>query len=59
MKELHAFMAKTGHCVYVTTIFKAIYKSSLYDRMAIRKPLLKKAHPDSHLRYVKKPLWRF
>ena len=31
LKELHAFMAKTGHCMHVTTIF---HKSGLYGRVA-------------------------
>ena len=30
LKELHAFMAKTGHCVHVTTISQALHKSGLY-----------------------------
>ena len=58
-KELQAFMAKTGHCVHVTTISQALLKSGMYGRMTIRKPLLKKAHLESPLRYAKKPLWRF
>ena len=53
LKELQAFMAKTGHCVYVTTIFQALHTSALYGRVARRKPLFKKAHLDSHLRYAK------
>ena len=53
-KELHAFMAKTGHCVQVTTIAQARHKSGPYGRVARRKPLLKKAHLESHLRYAKK-----
>jgi len=54
LKELHAFMAKTGHCVHVTTISQALHKSGLYNRVARRKPLLKKAHLESRLRYAKK-----
>ena len=42
LKELHAFMAKTGHCVHVTTISQALHKSGLYDSVAKRNPLLKK-----------------
>ena len=38
LKELHAFMAKTGHCVHVTTIFQALPKFGLYGRVARRKP---------------------
>ena len=53
LKELHAFMAKTGYCVHVTTISQALHKSGLYGRVARRKPLLKKSHLDSHLRYAK------
>ena len=53
LKELHAFMAKTGHCVHVTTISQALHKSGLYGRVARRKPLLKKAHLESRLRYAK------
>ena len=34
LKELHAFMAKTGHCVHVTTISQALKKSGLHRRMA-------------------------
>ena len=52
LKELHAFMAKTGHCEHVT-ISQAFHKSGLYGRVARRKPLLKKAHLESHLRYAK------
>ena len=37
-------MAKTGHCVHVTTISEALHKSGLYGRVARRKPLFKKAH---------------
>ena len=47
-------MVKTGHCVHVTTISQALHKSGLYGRMTRRKPLLKKAHLASHLRYAKK-----
>ena len=56
MKELHAFMAKTGHCVHVTTTSQALQKSGLYGRVAIRRPLLKKkkTHLESRLRYAKK-----
>ena len=42
LKELQAFMAKTRHCVHVTTISQALHKSGLHDRVARRKPLLKK-----------------
>ena len=59
LKELRAFMVKTGHCVHVTTISQALHKSGLSGRLARRKPLLKKAHPESCLRYAKKPHWRF
>ena len=38
LKELQAFMTKTGHCVYVTTIYQALHKSGLYGRVARRKP---------------------
>ena len=55
LKELQVFMAKTGHRVHVITISQALHKSGLYGR----KPLLKKAHLESCLRYAKKPLWRF
>ena len=54
LKELHAFMAKTGHCVHVTTISQALHKSGLYGGVARRKPLLKKAHLESCLRNAKK-----
>ena len=37
-KELHAFMAKTGHSVHVTTISQALHKSGLYSRVVRRKP---------------------
>ena len=47
-------MAKTGHCVHVTTISQALDKSGLYGRMARRKALLKNAHLESRLRYPKK-----
>ena len=53
LKELHAFRAKTGHCVHVTTISQAFHKFVLYGRVARRKPLLKKAHLESNLRYAK------
>ena len=53
LKELQAFMVKTDHCVYVTTISQALHKSGLYGRVARRKPLLKKAHLESRLRYAK------
>ena len=56
LKELHDFMAKTGHCVHVTTTSQALHKSGLYGRVARRKSLLKKAHLESHLRDAKKPL---
>ena len=59
LKELHSFMAKTGHCVHVKTISQALHKSGLYGRVAGRKPLLKKAHLESRLRYAKKQLQRF
>ena len=63
LKELHAIMAKTGHCVYVTIICQAIHKSGMYCRVARRKPSLKKAQQESHLRYAKnhgdsEALWR-
>ena len=53
LKELHAFMAKTGHRVHVTTTFEALHKFGLYYREERRKPLLKKAHLESRLRYAK------
>ena len=59
LKELHAFMAKVGHYVHVTTISQALHKSGLYGRVARRKPSPKKAHLESRLRFVQKPLWRF
>ena len=43
-------MAKTGHCVHVTTISQALHKSGLYDWVARRKPILQNAHL---LRYAK------
>ena len=49
LKELHAFMAKTVHCVHLTTISQALNKSGLYGWVAGRKPLLKKAHIESGL----------
>ena len=36
LKELHAFMAKTGHCVHVTTISQALHKYGLYSRVVRR-----------------------
>ena len=54
LKELHAFMAKTGHCVHLTTILQALHKSGLYGRVARRTTLLKKAYLESRLRYAKK-----
>ena len=42
LKDLQAFMAKTGHCVHVT-ICQALRKSGLYGRVARRKPLLLKS----------------
>ena len=55
LKELHAFMAKTGHCVHVTTTSHALHESGLYGRVARRKPLLKKKiYLESRLRYAKK-----
>ena len=59
MKEIQAFMAKTGHYVHVTTISQAFHKSGLHGRVARRKPLLKKAHLESHFRNAKKALQRF
>ena len=59
LKELHDFMVNNGHCVHVKTISQALHKSGLYSRVARRKPLLKKAHLESCLRYVKKKLWIF
>ena len=53
LKELQAFIVKTGHCVHVTTVSQALHKSGLYGRVARRKPLLEKGHLESHLRYVK------
>ena len=41
LKELHVVIAKTGHCVHVTTTSQALHKSGLYGRVARRKPLLK------------------
>ena len=46
-------MTNTGHYVHVT-ISHAFHKSGLYRRVAIRKPLLKKAHLEFHLRCAKK-----
>ena len=45
LKELQVFMAKTGHCVHVTTISQALHESGLYGRVARRKPLLEKKQP--------------
>ena len=45
LKVLHAFMARTGHCVHVTTISKAFHKSGLYGRVVRKKPLFKKSPP--------------
>ncbi|MGH0179012.1 UNVERIFIED_CONTAM: hypothetical protein FKN15_003272 [Acipenser sinensis] len=59
LQELQAFMAKTGQSVHVTTISQALHKSGLYGRVARWKPLLKKAHLESHLKYAKKTLRRF
>ena len=53
LKALHAFMAKTGHCVHVITISQALLKPGPHGRVATRKPLLKKAHLESCLRYAK------
>ena len=53
LKELHALMIKTGHCVHVT-ISQALHKSGLHSRVARRKPLLKKAHVEPHLMYAEK-----
>ena len=36
LKELQAFMAKTGHCVHVT-ISEALHKSGLHGRVPRRK----------------------
>ena len=36
-EELQAFMAKTGHCVHVTTISQALHKSGLYGRVVERR----------------------
>ena len=53
-KELEEFMAKTGHCVNVPTIPQELHKKSdLCGRVAIRKPSLKNAHLESHLRNAK------
>ena len=52
-KSYIPFMAKSGHCVHVTTIYQALLKSGLYSRVARRKPLLKNAHLESHLRSAK------
>ena len=41
LKEQHAFMAKTGHCVQVTTVSQAVHKSGLDGKVARRKTLLK------------------
>jgi len=54
LKEWQAFMAKTGHCVHVTTISQALHKSGLFGAVAITKLWLKKAHLESHLRYAKR-----
>ena len=54
LNKLHAFMAKTGHCVHVTTISQVLHKSGLDGRVARRKPLLKKDHLESRLRFAKK-----
>ena len=43
-------MAKTGHCVHVTTISQALYKSSLHGGVARRKPFPKKP--------TLSPIWR-
>ena len=59
LKELHAFMAKTGHRVHVTTISQALHKSDVHGRVARRKPFLKKAHLEFHLRDAKKLPRRF
>ena len=52
LKELRAFLAKTGHCVHVTTISQALHKSGLCGRIARRNTLLKKDHLESRLRYA-------
>ena len=44
LKEVHDFMAKTGHCVHATTISQALHKSGLHGGVARRKPLIKKVH---------------
>ena len=53
LKEVHAFMAQTGHCVHVTTISQPFHKSGLYGRVARRKPVLQKAHFEFHLKCAK------
>ena len=53
LKERHAFMAKTGHCVHLITISQALHKSGMYGRVAKRKQLLKKAHLASCLMCAK------
>ena len=59
LKELHSFIVKTGHYEHVTTNIPSTPQGFPYGRVARRKPLLKKAHLETHLRYAKKPLQRF
>ena len=59
LKELQVFMAKTGHCVHVTTISQALHKSGLHGWVARRKPLLKKAHLESRFRNSKSHSGKF
>ena len=55
LKELQAFMAKTGQCVDVTTISQTLHKSGFYGRVAReKKTLLKKSHIKSRLSFAKK-----
>ena len=60
LKELHALMAKTGHCVHVTTISHALHKSGLYGRWqeGSHYSKTKKIHLESRLRYAKEAMWQ-
>ncbi|MBN3274470.1 TCB1 transposase, partial [Polyodon spathula] len=54
LQEQQAFMSNTGQSVHESTLSQALHKFGLYGRVARRKPLLKKAHLESCLKYAKK-----
>ncbi|XP_039610996.1 protein FAM207A [Polypterus senegalus] len=48
VETLKEFMAKSGHCVYVTTVSQALHKCGFYRKVTRKTPLLEKGRFKSH-----------